>query len=144
MIETQGLTHLHLFVADLDRSLRFYREVFGLEEMFRDGPKMVFLRPPNSSDTITLNEVPEKAGALGGIDHFGFRLVDNDELGSAIEEAVRAGGRLVERGEHAPGSPYAYVLDPDGTQSSCSRRRRPSGRTAPALDRRVTDRPCAC
>ena len=114
MIETAGLTHLHLFVADLDRSLRFYREVFGLEEMFRDGPKMVFLRPPTSSDTITLNEVPDKAGATGGIDHFGFRLADKAKLDDAIEEVEQAGGRLIDRGEHAPGSPYAYVADPDG------------------------------
>lgn len=114
MIETQGLPHIHLFVADLDRSLRFYRDVFGLEEMFRDGPTMVFLRPPNSSDTITLHEVPEKAGKPGGVDHFGFRLVDKDQLDRAIEEVERAGGGLLERGEHAPDSPYAYVLDPDG------------------------------
>ncbi len=114
MIEIEGLTHIHLFVADLDRSLRFYRDVFGLEEMFRDGPKMVFLRPPNSSDTITLNAVPEKAGQTGGVDHFGFRLVDTNQLDRAIEEVERAGGRLLERGEHAPGSPYAYVADPDG------------------------------
>jgi len=114
VIETEGLTHLHLFVVDLDRSLRFYREVFGFEEMFRDGPTMVFLRPPNSSDTITLNEVPEKAGTSGGVDHFGFRLVDKTQLGRAIEEVERAGGRLFERGEHAPGIPYAYVVDPDG------------------------------
>jgi catechol 2,3-dioxygenase len=114
VIETEGLTHLHLFVADLDRSLRFYRDVFGLEEMFRDGPKMVFLRPPNSSDTITLNEVPEKAGRTGGVEHFGFRLVDKSQLDRAVEEVERAGGRLVERGEHAPGSRYAYVADPDG------------------------------
>ena len=114
MIETEGLTHLHLYVADLGRSLRFYREAFGLQEMFRDGPKMVFLRPPNSSDTITLNEVPEKAGAMGGIDHFGFRLSDRAKLDEAIEEVERAGGALVERGEHAPGAPYAYVRDPDG------------------------------
>lgn len=30
------------------------------------------------------------------------------------EAAVEAGGRLVKRGEHAPGAPYAYVADPDG------------------------------
>lgn len=114
MIETEGLTHLNPFVADLDRSLRFYREVFGLEETFRDGPTMVFLRPPNSSDTITLNEVPERAETAGGVDHFGFRLVDKAQLDRAIEEVERAGGRLVEKGEHAPGVPYAYVLDPDG------------------------------
>lgn len=114
MIETEGLTHLHLFVADLDRSLRFYHDVFGLEEMFRDGPKMVFLRPPNSSDTITLNEDPKKAGIQGGVDHFGFRLIDKSELDEAVKEVERAGGQLVERGEHAPGAPYAYVRDPDG------------------------------
>jgi len=114
VIETEGLTHLHLFVADLDRSLRFYRDVFGFEELFRDGPTMVFLRPPSSSDTITLNEQPEKAGGSGGVDHFGFRLVDKAELERAVREVERAGGRLVERGEHAPGQPYAYVTDPDG------------------------------
>jgi catechol 2,3-dioxygenase-like lactoylglutathione lyase family enzyme len=114
MIETEGLTHLHLFVTDLDRSLRFYREVFGLEEMFRDGPKMVFLRPPNRADTITLNEMPDKAGATGGIDHFGFRLTDKADLDEAIEDVERAGGRLIEIGEHAPGIRYAYVADPDG------------------------------
>jgi catechol 2,3-dioxygenase len=114
VIETEGLTHLHFFVSDLDRSLAFYRDVFGLQEVFRDGPKMVFLRPPNSSDSITLNEVPEKAGIAGGVDHFGFRLVDKSQLDRAIEEVERAGGRLIERGEHAPGSPYAYVADPDG------------------------------
>ena len=114
MIETEGLTHIHLFVADLERSVRFYREVFGLQELFRDGPTMVFLRPPNSSDTITLNEVPDKAGQPGGVDHFGFRLVDKEHLDAAIEEVEQAGGRLLERGEHAPGAPFAYVADPDG------------------------------
>lgn len=114
MIETQGLTHLHLFVADLDRSLRFYQEVFGLEELFRAGPKMIFLRPPNSGDTITLNEMPDKAGQAGGLDHFGFRLADKGDLDRAIIEVEQAGGRLVERGEHAPGNPFAYVQDPDG------------------------------
>jgi catechol 2,3-dioxygenase-like lactoylglutathione lyase family enzyme len=99
LIETEGLTHIHLYVADLDRSLRFYRDVFGLEEMFRDGPKMVFLRPRNSSDTITLHEVPERAGKTGGIDHFGFRLLDENQLDTAIQEVERAGGHLLERGE---------------------------------------------
>jgi catechol 2,3-dioxygenase-like lactoylglutathione lyase family enzyme len=114
VIETEGLTHIHLLVADLDRSLRFYRDVFGLQEKFRDGPKLVFLRPPNSSDTITLNEAPEQAGKAGGIHHFGFRLVDKTQLDRAIDEVEQAGGRLLERGEHGPGSPYAYVADPDG------------------------------
>ena len=43
MIQTQGLTHIHLVVRDLDRSLAFYTRVFGLEEQFREGRCMVFL-----------------------------------------------------------------------------------------------------
>jgi catechol 2,3-dioxygenase-like lactoylglutathione lyase family enzyme len=50
----------------------------------------------------------------GGVDHFGFRLKPNVDLDAAIAEVVQAGGKLVERGEHGPGSPYAYVADPDG------------------------------
>ena len=42
MIKSQGLTHIHLYVRDLGRSLVFYESVFGLTEQFRDGPNMVF------------------------------------------------------------------------------------------------------
>ena len=115
MIRTHGLTHVHLLVADLDRSLRFYTQVFGMQEQFRDGPRMVFLTTPGSADSITLNEQPgdPRIGA-GGVDHLGFRLVDPADLEEAIRQVEAAGGQLVEHGEHAPGSPYAYVTDPDG------------------------------
>jgi catechol 2,3-dioxygenase-like lactoylglutathione lyase family enzyme len=114
MIETEGLTHIHLRVRDLDRSLRFYQQAFGMEERFRDGD-LVFLNTPGSQDLITLNPDHEGlAGQSGGIEHFGFRLkpgVDHDE---AVEAVEAAGGRLIRRGEHAPGEPFAYVADPDG------------------------------
>jgi catechol 2,3-dioxygenase-like lactoylglutathione lyase family enzyme len=115
MVRTQGLTHVHLVVNDLDRSLRFYTEVFGMEEQFRDGPTLVFLRTPGSNDSITLNE-QQHAAALGpgGIDHIGFRLVDKTDLDDAIVAVERAGGTLVERGTHPSGQPFAYVVDPDG------------------------------
>jgi len=48
MIETEGLTHIHLVVRDLNRSVRFYRAVFGMAERFRVGPNMVFLSTPGS------------------------------------------------------------------------------------------------
>ena len=58
MIKTEGLTHIHLMVRTLERSLRFYQDVFGMKELFRDGPAMVFLNTPGSRDSITLNEDP--------------------------------------------------------------------------------------
>ena len=117
MIETHGLTHIHIVVADLQRSLAFYETVFGMEEQFRSGPATVFLRTPGAYDTITINEDAARADDAGrrdGVDHFGFRLRDPEDLERAIRAVETAGGKLVERGNHGPGIPYAYVSDPDG------------------------------
>ena len=117
MIRTNGLYHIHLVVRDLERSLRFYQTVFGMEERFRAGPKMVFLNTPGTGDMITLNEDPSEAhlaGRNGGVAHFGFALADRATLDAAIAEVERAGGRLVERGKHGGHVPFAYVTDPDG------------------------------
>ena len=56
MIKTQGLTHIHLAVRDIQRSLAFYSEVFGMEVRFWDGPSMVFLGTPGAQDTFTLRQ----------------------------------------------------------------------------------------
>jgi catechol 2,3-dioxygenase-like lactoylglutathione lyase family enzyme len=117
MIKTQGLTHLHLAVRDLARAVAFYTGVFGMEQdASRSDATMVFLRTPGAQDTLTLRlaAADEPVGSGGGLDHFGFRLRDRGDLDEAIRQVEDAGGRLVERGEHAPGLPYAYVTDPDG------------------------------
>lgn len=117
MVNTEGLTHIHLMVGNLERSLRFYQDVFGMKERFRDGPTMVFLNTPGSRDSITLNEDPtvsDMTGKSGGIAHIGFRLTNKSDLDAAIAEIEKAGGKLLSRGEHAPGVGYAYLSDPDG------------------------------
>ena len=118
MIETGGLSHIHLVVSDLPRSLAFYGQVFGMQEMFREGEDLVFLRTPGSRDTVTLNADPlgerGRPGDSGGIAHFGFRLRAPDDMDRAIDEVEAAGGRLLRRGEHSPGELFAYVSDPDG------------------------------
>lgn len=110
MVRTRGIGHIHLVVSDIDRSLRFYQKVFGVEEAFRTGPKMIFANLPGTEQLITLHEKPDENG---DVDHVGFQFADND-LDIAIKEVEQAGGRLVEQGEHAPGIPYAYLADPDG------------------------------
>jgi catechol 2,3-dioxygenase-like lactoylglutathione lyase family enzyme len=117
VIRTSGIYHLHLHVADLERSLRFYTEVFGMREQFRAGPHMVFLQTPNTQDLLTLNGDPSqsrKAGVGAGVDHFGFQLAPGESLDAAVAEVEKHGGKLLSRGEHGPGFPFAYVSDPDG------------------------------
>lgn len=117
-VETRGIRHVHLMVADHDRSVRFYRDVFGMEIGGRDG-RIVFLHSPNRRDDLALHLAvteDEKAsvGDQGGYQHFGITVTDRTQLDACIALAIAAGGNLVGTGEHAPGVPYAYITDPDG------------------------------
>ena len=113
MVRTYGLTHINLAVQNTTRALRFYEQVFGLREYGR-GDGLVHTRAVGRHDILTFADDPSMAGVLGGVAHFGFRLVDRNDIDHAIAEVERAGGRLLRRGEFAPGLPYAYVADPDG------------------------------
>jgi catechol 2,3-dioxygenase-like lactoylglutathione lyase family enzyme len=88
-----------------------------MEVMDRGDPTAVFLRTPGSIDTLTLRHAsPDEAVGQqgGGVDHFGFRLKDRNDLDAAVAAVVAAGGRLVDQGEHEPGVRFAYVEDVDG------------------------------
>lgn len=115
-----GIRHVHLLVAEHDRAIGFYRDVFGMEERFRDGP-IVFLGTRGGGDSLALHlattdEERARVGRQGGWEHFGIHLPDRSAQGidAAVDRVRRAGGGLLDRGEHAPGIHYAYVTDPDG------------------------------
>ena len=117
MIATKGIGHIHLLVNDLDQSLAFYTQAFGLVEAFRVGSNMVFLDIPGTSDVIVLHEIEEQSGVgdkSAGVAHFGLRIRDVEQLDAAGSEIEAAGGKVLERGKHAGQFPYAYVADPDG------------------------------
>lgn len=117
-VETRGIRHIHLMVADQDRSFSFYSEVFGMEVGFRDG-NILFLHSPNRRDDLALHlavtvEEKSRVGLQGGWEHFGITVKDRGDLDECIAQVVASGGALVDKGEHAPGVPYAYIADPDG------------------------------
>ena len=113
MVKTFGLTHIALAVRDVERSLRFYQELFGVEVLFRDA-RTIQVTTPGCHDVIVFEESGASPGVAGGVAHFGFRLTSAADIGLAVSEAERAGGKVLRRGEFSPGFPYAYVEDPDG------------------------------
>jgi catechol 2,3-dioxygenase-like lactoylglutathione lyase family enzyme len=100
-------------VRDPDRSLRFYADVFGVREYYRDDDQIQVLGP-GPHDVLAFERAESAAGKTGGITHFGFRLTKPKDIDRAVAEVEQAGGQLLRRGEFAPGFPYAYVADPDG------------------------------
>jgi catechol 2,3-dioxygenase-like lactoylglutathione lyase family enzyme len=113
MVVTHGLTHLALAVADPERSLAFYRDVFGVREYYRDEDS-IQVQGPGPHDVIAFDRDKKAAGRVGGIIHFGFRLTRPEDIDVAVEAVKKAGGKITSRGEFAPGLPYAYARDPDG------------------------------
>jgi catechol 2,3-dioxygenase-like lactoylglutathione lyase family enzyme len=115
LIKAEGFNHLHLNVRDLARSIRFYKEAFGLKVGFSAGKDLIFMVPEERGHSLALHRVgpDEPVGMAGGLQHFGFKLDLNDH-DRVIRQVEKAGGKLVSRGKHGGRFPYAYVTDPDG------------------------------
>jgi catechol 2,3-dioxygenase-like lactoylglutathione lyase family enzyme len=114
MIRTHGLRHIQFVVRDAERSLAFYRHLFGVEELFREGTT-IFAGVPGGGDMITLAESPDwRAGAHSGLRHFGFTIDPDVDIVAACAEIEAAGGTGVRSGEHEPAKPYIYFKDLDG------------------------------
>ena len=112
-VQTHGLTHLALAVRDPERSLRFYRQLLGVVEVFRE-PGFIQAQTPGSRDVLVFEENTSRAGKAGGVLHFGFRLLDPADIEVAAREVVKAGGKVLSQGEFCPGEPYLFARDPDG------------------------------
>ncbi|HEV2170344.1 MAG TPA: VOC family protein, partial [Candidatus Binatus sp.] len=114
-VKAEGFNHLHINVRDLARSVRFYKEAFGLKVGFSDGPALSFMVSQAGGHSLALHLVgPDKpVGMAGGFQHFGFKL-DTDDHDRVIKQVERAGGKLLSRGKHGGKFPFAYVSDPDG------------------------------
>ena len=113
------LNHAVLFVADLDRAVRFYTEVFGMDVVSREeGLGAVFLRSPRSGNHHDLGLFGvEQAGPRQrgvGLYHLAWQLDTIDELVEFRRRLVAAGARTGESSHGATKS--VYGADPDGNE----------------------------
>src|SRR3954469_14948270 len=88
--------HVHLKVADIDRSLAFYRDILGFELQQRFGDQAAFISAGGYHHHIGLNTW-ESAGAgppprnATGLYHVAIRYPDRHTLADAVRRVVDAG-----------------------------------------------------
>ncbi len=113
MIATYGLTHIALKVKDIARSLFFYQQVFGVREMYQK-TDFVQVQTPGSNDIIVFEQAELVPTNAVGVTHFGFRLINPEDIERLTEDVITGGGIIKEKGMFVPGEPYAFIIDPDG------------------------------
>lgn len=109
---TFGLTHLAVKVRDLERTKVFYEAVFDMEVMYEEA-EFIQLTTPGAHDILVFEKNEKADGKTGGIVHFGFRLRDPEDISMMEQKILKAGGKIISKGEFVPGSPYLFFKDPD-------------------------------
>jgi catechol 2,3-dioxygenase-like lactoylglutathione lyase family enzyme len=104
------LDHVHLRVADVEASKRFYRAVLeslGHKDVLHEGPGLFY------ADELFVDKADGPTSRV----HLAFQAADRDAVHAFHEAALAAGGKdngaPGERRYH-PGYYAAFVYDPDG------------------------------
>ncbi len=110
--------HVHLKVADIDRALRFYRDVLGFQITQRYGSRAVFLSAGDYHHDIALNTWESLGGeppapGTTGLYHLAILYPSRAALGEALRRLQRAGIALDGAADHGV-SEALYLRDPDG------------------------------
>src|SRR6476646_9634771 len=91
--------HVHLKVADVDRSLEFYRDVLGFEVQQRWGADAAFISAGGYHHHIGLNSWESRgasppAPGTTGLYHVAIRYPDRKTLAEALKTVLDAGIRV--------------------------------------------------
>jgi catechol 2,3-dioxygenase len=122
--------HVHLKVADLERSLKFYRDLLGFEVTQRYGDGAVFLSAGGYHHHIGLNTW-ESLGAAPpprrstGLYHTAILYPNRQELARALKKIVEANYPLEGASDHGV-SEAIYLRDPDDNGVELYRDRDPA------------------
>ena len=109
--------HIHLTVADLERSLRFYRDLLGFSITSRYGDSAVFLSAGGYHHHIGLNTwngigAPSAPPGYTGMYHVAFLYPDRRSLATVLKRLMDVGYELEGAADHGV-SEAIYLRDPD-------------------------------
>jgi catechol 2,3-dioxygenase len=127
-MEVKELGHIVLYVRDLDRSVRFYRDVLGWRQILpADGEGMGFPAAAFSSasgrthhELLLIDVGPDAAGLPPGrrvgLYHFGLKVGDtDDDLRDAVARLEATGTPILGASDHTV-THSLYIADPDGNE----------------------------
>ena len=112
------LLHTRYRVNDLEKTVGFYRDVLGLEEIRRHksprGSELVFLKAPESEELIEICYYPAAGPVVVGPDltHLAFEVTDLEKF---AEEAAAKGYPLSDGPTtSSTGTVFAFIDAPEG------------------------------
>ena len=110
--------HVHLKVGDLERALKFYREVLGFELQQHFGTQAAFISAGGYHHHIGLNTWESKGGSppppgSTGLYHVAILYPARAALADALRRVLAAGIELDGAADHGV-SEAIYLRDPDG------------------------------
>jgi lactoylglutathione lyase len=112
------LLHTRYRVNDLERTVKFYREVLGLQEVRRHrsprGSELVFLKAPESEELIEICYFPDSGPVQVQPDltHLAFEVDSLEAFGKHLE---KFGLRYSDGPTYKPdGSGFAFIDAPEG------------------------------
>ncbi len=112
-----SIGHVHLKVADLERALRFYRDVLGFELVARMGDQAAFIAAGGYHHHIGLNTWESRGGSppppgSTGLYHTAIRYPTRAALADALRRLIAAKIPLEGAADHGV-SEAIYLRDPD-------------------------------
>jgi len=105
--------HVHMAVADLDKSIRFYATLFAAEPtVVKPDYAKWMLDDPRVNFAISTH-----SGAAPGVDHLGIQVENGEELQEIYGRLKEAEGPVLEEGETTccyAKSEKSWIADPQG------------------------------
>jgi catechol 2,3-dioxygenase len=109
--------HVHLRVSDLDRAIRFYRDLMGFDLLMRLGDEAAFLSAGGYHHHIGLNTWESAGGpppprGTTGLYHFAINYPERRDLAVALKRLLANGWSIDGASDHGTHEAI-YLHDPD-------------------------------
>lgn len=119
-MQIKALGHVVLKVRNLERSVKFYRDVLGMKEVARLRTSMVFFSFGNNHHDLALLQIGELASSPAadsiGLYHVAFKVGDTlDDLRELKKHLEQHKVPILGASDHSVSQSF-YIQDPDGIE----------------------------